>query len=151
MKKQILNILVLSAVISSCGPGQKKEAEEVEVEVESEVVEEAISRVYFISPSDGDVVSSTFMVEMGIEGMEVEPAGEVKEGYGHHHILINQSSWPEGEIIPPTDSTLHYGKGQTTTELSLDPGDYVLSLQFADGVHSSYGPGMTASIRVTVE
>ena len=152
MKKQILNILVMAAVLSACGPGQKKEAEEeVEVETEVEEVEAVNSRVYFISPADGDVVPTTFMVEMGVEGMEVEPAGEVKEGYGHHHILLNQAGWPEGEIIPPSDTTLHYGKGQTTTELTLEPGDYVLSLQFADGVHRSYGQSMSASVRVTVE
>ena len=61
--------------------------------------------------------------------MQIEPAGQVKEGLGHHDILINQTSWPEGEIIPPSDTTIHFGKGQTETELTIEPGNYVISLQ----------------------
>ena len=90
-------------------------------------------------------------VEMGVVGMQVEPAGEVKEGFGHHHILINQEYWPTGEVIPASDTTIHFGKGQTNTSLELAPGEYTISLQFADGVHSSYGPDMAASIKVTVK
>lgn len=115
-----------------------------------EVVEEEPS-VYFISPADGDTLSSPFIVKMGLKGMRIQPAGEVNEGFGHHHILVNLPSWPEGEVIPPTDSTVHYGKGQTATDFSLEPGSYTLSLQFADGVHRSYGESMAASIDITVK
>ncbi len=108
-------------------------------------------RVFFKAPEDGATVSSPVFVEMGVVGMQIEPAGEVKEGYGHHHILINQESWPEGEVIPNSDTTIHYGKGQTNASLELAPGEYTLSLQFANGVHSSYGPDMAASIQVTVK
>lgn len=108
-------------------------------------------RVFFKYPEDGATVPSPVYIEMGVEGMEIEPAGEVKEGYGHHHILINQEFWPAGEVIPASDTTIHYGKGQTDASIELEPGEYVLSLQFADGVHSSYGKPMAASIKVTVE
>lgn len=113
--------------------------------------ETATKRVFFKAPEDGATVSSPVFVDMGVEGMQIEPAGAVKEGFGHHHILINQDSWPAGEVIPATDTTIHFGKGQTNTSLELAPGDYTLSLQFADGVHQSYGPDMAASIKVTVK
>ena len=58
---------------------------------------------------------------------------------------------PKGEIIPASDSTIHYGGGQTDASLELEPGEYTLSLQFADGVHSSYGEEMAASIKIKVE
>ena len=83
--------------------------------------------------------------------MIVETAGVVKEGYGHHHILINQSYWPEGEVIPTSDSTLHYGKGQTDASIELEPGKYIISLQFADGVHASFGEKMASSVEINVE
>ena len=83
--------------------------------------------------------------------MIIEPAGIVKEGYGHHHILINQKSWPEGEVIPTSDSTIHFGKGQTDASIELDPGRYIISLQFADGVHVSFGELMSESIQINVE
>ena len=88
---------------------------------------------------------------MGVEGMQIEPAGQVKEGFGHHHILINQEFWPVGEVIPMSDSTIHFGKGQTDTSLELDPGTYTISPQFGDGVHASYGKDMAASIKIIVE
>ena len=53
-------------------------------------------RVFFKWPKDGATVASPVFIDMGVEGMLIEPAGVVKEGYGHHHILINQRFWPEG-------------------------------------------------------
>ena len=96
-------------------------------------------------------VASPVFIDMGVEGMLIEPAGVVKEGFGHHHILINQKYWPKGEVIPTSDSTLHYGKGQTDASIELDPGKYVISLQFADGVHVSFGEEMAESIEINVE
>ena len=108
------------------------------------------SSVFFKNIKDGDQLRSPFVMEMGVRGMKVEPAGEVRKGYGHHHLLINQTNWPEGEIIPQSDSTIHYGKGQTESEVVLSKGKYVLTLQFADGVHTSYGPKMSSSVEVYV-
>ena len=65
--------------------------------------------------------------------------------------MVNQASWPEGQVIPASDSTIHFGKGQTDTSLELEPGEYTISLQFANGVHASYGEDMAASIKITVE
>ena len=108
-------------------------------------------KVFFKNIQDGARFTSPIQVEMGVQGMKIEPAGAVKAGYGHHHILINQTHIPKGEIIPQSDTTLHYGKGQETAEIELPPGKYVLSLQLADGVHASYGKELSASIEVYVE
>jgi len=52
----------------------------------------------------------------------------------------------------PTDAThLHFGKGQTETEVTLPPGQYALTMQFANGAHQSYGPEMSKTIHVTVK
>lgn len=84
--------------------------------------------------------------------MMVEPAGEIKENSGHHHLLINHDFIPSGEVIPAGDSTkLHFGAGQTSTQVNLEPGDYKLTMQFANGAHMSYGEKMSTSINVSVE
>ena len=75
---------------------------------------------------------------------------ELLKKTGHHHILINQRFLPEGEVIPTSDSTLHYGKGQTDASIELDPGNILYS-QFADGVHVSFGEEMSDSIEIIVE
>ncbi|MBL4585437.1 MAG: DUF4399 domain-containing protein, partial [Flavobacteriales bacterium] len=109
-------------------------------------------RVFFVGLEDGDVVTSPFTVEFGVEGMEVEPAGAIVEGHGHHHLLVNHDATPSGEVIPAGDPTkLHFGKGQTATEVTLEPGTYKLTMQFANGAHASYGEMMSTSITVTVE
>ena len=107
--------------------------------------------VYFVAPMNGAVLTSPFVVKFGLKGMQVRPAGEQVTGTGHHHLLINRESMAAGDIIPVNETHLHFGKGQTETELMLAPGTYKLTMQFADGFHLSYGKDMSASIAVTVK
>lgn len=107
--------------------------------------------VYFVAPADGSTVEGPFKVQFGVKGMTVKPAGEIVEGTGHHHLLINVDGPAQGAAIPADAQHLHFGKGQTETELKLAPGTYRLKMQFADGFHASYGPAMSATITVTVK
>lgn len=141
-------IIFLIAITFSCSDKKKKESSLNDVNDIKDVI---AKKVFFKWPKDGSTVASPVFVDMGVEGMIIEPAGIVKEGYGHHHILINQKFWPEGEVIPTSDSTLHFGKGQTDASIELDPGRYIISLQFADGVHVSFGELMSESIQINVE
>lgn len=111
----------------------------------------ATKGVWFMEPANGAVVPQTFKVKFGLKGMEVDPAGEQKTGKGHHHLLINTADIQAGNIIPADDKHVHFGKGQTETEVKLPPGKYRLSMQFADGYHLSYGKEMATSIDVTVK
>ena len=143
-------IIFLIAITFSCSDKKKKESSLNNVN-DIKDVDVISKKVFFKWPKDGSTVASPVFVDMGVEGMIIEPAGIVKEGYGHHHILINQKFWPEGEVIPTSDSTLHFGKGQTDASIELDPGRYIISLQFADGVHVSFGELMSESIQINVE
>jgi hypothetical protein len=109
------------------------------------------ARVFFANLEDGDVVTSPVYIEFGVEGIEVEPAGPINEGFGHHHILINETPAPYGEAVAADDTHIHFGGGQTSDTLDLPAGEHTLVLQFADGIHRSYGDQLTASIKVTVE
>ncbi|AQU83810.1 MULTISPECIES: DUF4399 domain-containing protein [unclassified Halomonas] len=106
--------------------------------------------VSFVTPEDGAEVSSPIQVEMAVTGMDIEPAGTMKEGTGHHHLLIDAGPITEGEVVPTDDTHIHFGGGQTSYELSLPPGEYTLTLQFADGAHLSYGPDWSSTITVNV-
>ena len=53
--------------------------------------------------------------------------------------------------MPTDDTHIHFGKGQTETELKLAPGKHTLTMQFADGAHRSYGPDLSSTISVTVK
>ena len=111
----------------------------------------ARKKVYFANLKEGAQVQSPFKVQMGVQGMEVRPAGELKEDTGHHHILINKDPLPKGQVIPADEAHRHYGGGQSKVELKLKPGKYKLTLQFADGIHRSYGPELSQSIEITVK
>lgn len=108
--------------------------------------------VFFKNLKDGQVVSSPIKVEMGVKGIAIQPAGEINAGFGHHHLLIDAgTSFPEGKVVPTDAQHIHFGKGQTETEITLPAGKHVLTLQFADGAHRSYGSKLAASITIEVK
>lgn len=109
------------------------------------------SSVALLAPANNAVVTSPFKVRFGVTGMTVAPAGEVVANSGHHHLLINQDAIPAGQSVPFTPQSLHFGKGQTEAEVTLPPGTYKLTAQFANGAHQSYGDAMSQTITVTVK
>ena len=111
----------------------------------------AAQSVDFTEPKNGAVVSSPFKVKFAVTGMEVKPAGSMDNNTGHHHLIINGDSMKVGESIPFDETHLHFGKGQTETDVTLPPGTYKLTMQFANGAHQSYGPGLSKTITVTVK
>jgi hypothetical protein len=110
------------------------------------------ARVFIAQPADGATVPATFTVVMSAQGLIVEPAGEIRPGAGHMHLLINQDFVPAGEVIPiDTENYLHFGQGQLETTLTLEPGTHTLRLQFADGAHQALaGDQYRDEITVTV-
>ena len=106
--------------------------------------------VWFIEPKDGAQVTSPVKVVMGMKGMTIKPSGKVVKGTGHHHIIINGGPMRKGLVIPTDAKHPHYGKGQTEASLKLAPGDYKLTMQFADGLHRSFGPKWAATISIKV-
>lgn len=107
--------------------------------------------VYFVAPHDGATVGQKVQVVMGVKGMQVHPAGKVIKDTGHFHLIIDGVFVPKGQVVPKDATHRHFGKGQTKTELKLAPGIHMLTLQFADGHHISYGKAMSQTIRVTVK
>jgi len=110
------------------------------------------AKVYFKNLKDGQTVTSPVKVEMGIDGLKLDTAGAIVAGTGHHHLLIDAGdSIPAGTVVPKDSTHLHFGKAQSSTEVKLTPGKHALTLQFADGIHRSYGGQLAATINVTVK
>jgi hypothetical protein len=84
--------------------------------------------------------------------LKLDTAGAIVAGTGHHHLLIDAGdSIPAGQVVPKDSTHLHFGKAQASTEVKLAPGKHVLTLQFADGIHRSYGSQLAATVAVTVK
>lgn len=110
------------------------------------------AKVYFKNLKDGQTVSSPLKVEMGADGISVDSSGHVKPNSGHHHLLIDSGdSIPMGVVVPKDSLHLHFGNAQKETTIKLTPGKHRLALQFADGIHRSYGSKLSSAITVNVK
>ncbi len=131
-----------------------QEGEQYQDEVTVNVVEDApATQVMFTEPADGATVKSSFRVAWAAAGLTIEAAGKAlrPEG-GHLHVLINEDFAAPGEVIAADDTHLHFGKAQTETELTLEPGEYTLRLQMANGAHMAQdGEQYQDEITITVE
>ncbi|MDX1563741.1 MAG: DUF4399 domain-containing protein [Gammaproteobacteria bacterium] len=105
---------------------------------------------YIIEPADGAVVSNPVRVLFGLRGFGVVPAGIERADAGHHHLLID-TDLPNLDLpIPADDNHVHFGGGQTETELTLEPGTHTLQLLLGDELHVPHDPPI-ASQRITIE
>ncbi|HSY05384.1 MAG TPA: DUF4399 domain-containing protein [Steroidobacteraceae bacterium] len=99
------------------------------------------AQAYLISPQDGARVHNPVLVQFGLKGMGVAPAGVRFDNTGHHHLLIDTE--PPADLsapLPSTDKIVHFGKGQTETTLTLTPGKHTLQLLLGDMNHVPHNP-----------
>lgn len=108
---------------------------------------------YLIAPSDGDTLPSEFTVKFGLSGMGVAPAGTIKDGTGHHHLLIDVEELPDfTQPLPSTEHIRHYGGGQTEATLTLPAGEHTLQLLLGNYTHIPHdNPVLSDKITVTVK
>jgi hypothetical protein len=52
--------------------------------------------------------------------------------------------------LPTSDHVLHFGKGQTETELKLTPGKHTLQLVLGDQLHVPHNPPVMSK-KITIE
>ena len=110
------------------------------------------AKVYFISPSDGQVIKGDVTVRFGLVGMGVAPAGTVLEATGHHHLIIDSPLPALDQPLPKDDSHLHFGKGQTEVVVKLAPGKHTLQLILGDANHIPHQPPVVSEkITITVK
>ena len=62
-----------------------------------------------------------------------------------------EDSLAMGVMVPKDSTHLHYGKAQTEADVKLNPGVHKLTLQFADGLHRSYGGKLATTVSVNVK
>ena len=111
-------------------------------------------KAFFENLKDGDTVTSPFKVKFGVSGMEVKPSGDETPNSGHFHLLIDSelSGDQLKAAIPSDDKHLHFGKGQTETDVTLPAGKHTLQIVMGDSKHVPHDPPvMSDKITVTVK
>lgn len=111
----------------------------------------ANAEAYIVSPQNGDTVDQTFTVVFGLNEMGVAPAGIEMPATGHHHLLVDKATMPAMNQ-PLGADVMHFGKGQTQVELTLEPGEHTLQLILGDHMHIPHNPPVVSEkITITVE
>lgn len=111
------------------------------------------ARVYIISPTDGQIVSSPVRVVFGSDKVAISPAGTEVADSGHHHLLIDLDALPSMDLpLPASNELIHFGKGQTETILTLEPGEHSLQLLLGNYIHVPHTqPVMSPKITILVD
>jgi Domain of unknown function (DUF4399) len=110
------------------------------------------AEVYIISPKNGAKVTSPVVVQFGLKGMGIAPAGIKIDNTGHHHLLIDTDAPADlNAPLPASEKVVHFGKGQTETSLTLAPGKHTLQLLLGDSTHIPHNPPvLSKKITITV-
>ncbi|MEC7891106.1 MAG: DUF4399 domain-containing protein [Pseudomonadota bacterium] len=97
-------------------------------------------------------MKSPFLIQFGLRGKGVAPAGVDVTNTGHHHLLINVDEVDYNLPIPSSDQHLHFGLGQTETNLELPSGKHSLQLVLGDKYHIAHKPPlMSEKIQIIVK
>jgi hypothetical protein len=111
------------------------------------------AEVYIVSPKDGAKVKGPVTVVFGLKVMGIAPAGIKFDNTGHHHLLIDSEAPADlSQPLPANEKSVHFGKGQTETTLTLSPGKHTLQLVLGDALHVPHDPAVISKkITITVE
>ena len=109
------------------------------------------AQVYFINLKNGNTVSSPVLIQFGLSGIGIAPAGVEKLDTGHHHLLIDAELTKEemDYAIPSDENHRHFGGGQTEALIELKPGKHVLQLVLGDWSHVPHNPPVMSE-RITI-
>lgn len=111
--------------------------------------------LYIGWPNDGEVIRTgggkSFRVWFGLRHMGVAPADIDVPNTGHHHLLVDTAVPPLDEPIPADENHIHFGRGQTQTQLTLPTGEHTLQLIMGDHAHVPHNPPiLSRQIKITV-
>ena len=108
------------------------------------------AEVYIVSPKDGAKVKSPVTVVFGLKGMGIAPAGIKFDNTGHHHLLVDAEAPADlTQPLAANEHSLHFGKGQTETSLTLPPGKHTLQLVLGDSLHVPHDPAVISK-KITI-
>ncbi|MEX2572311.1 MAG: DUF4399 domain-containing protein [Gemmatimonadota bacterium] len=145
-----LLVLGSSGLLFACSDGETTSGGE-EAAVDSPTASEA--SVFFVEPTDGATVPTSFVATFGAENIEIGAVpAEVdapRPGIVHHHLGVDAECLPPGTVVPQASPWIHFGTGANEIEMNLTPGEHILSVQAGDDEHRTID-GLCETITVQV-
>ena len=141
-----MRAVVIAALLCSIGYGAP------DVSAADRVPAPKDARAYIIWPKNGMTIEGgKLWVRMGVRNFGVAPAGIVRAGTGHHHLIVDADLPPFDEPIPADKNHLHFGAGQQEVRLELPPGKHTLQMLLGDQDHVPHDPPLySEKITITV-
>jgi Domain of unknown function (DUF4399) len=108
------------------------------------------AHVSLSEPTDGATLAGGVPLRMVADGIDIEEAGEVRDGAGHFHLIADAGCVSPGTTIPRDVDHVHFGAGQSEGTIYLEPGTHELCLQAGDGAHAALDATDTVTITVDI-
>lgn len=108
----------------------------------------------FVSPRDGDEVTSPLLVVLEAVGIDLVPCGPAAPCEGHLNILVDRPCVATGELVPAASAgavergVIALNDGSDRRTIELPPGEHTLCAQLSDGTQLAFGA--TETIRIVV-
>lgn len=106
----------------------------------------ADAKIFFVGLDDGATIPTRTVVRFGASGITIAPAGDDRPNSGHFHLLIDVPAPDMEREIPIDPQHIHFGRGQSETELTLSPGPHTLQLLLGDHAHVPHIPPVASKL-----
>lgn len=138
--------VALALVLMGCGGDGGDEAAQTPT---PDAAAQSDAAAVIAKPKNRSKVSSPVTVKMRGKNVKIEEAGDVVEGSGHFHLMVDAPCVGDGEVVPDNKKHLHFGDASKSTKLKLAPGKHKLCLQLGNGAHEAFGK--TDKVTITVK
>ena len=164
MSFRVVGALVMTAalaVVAACGgsspeskPAPEATAAPAAAPAADHTAHPGGGKVFFAEPANGAMVKSPVHIVFAADMFTIAavPPGEVKDvraNTGHFHLGVDTDCLAVGTVIPKADPWIHFGMGNSTIDMQLDPGPHKLVVQAGDDKHATM-TGLCQTINITV-
>lgn len=150
MKKILLSLLVPLAMVACGGDAETESMPEA---MPAASASQDAGTVTIVTPANGALISGTEVSITLSSTVDIQPAGTMTAGTGHHHLFLNADVSPAGEPVPTVPgSIIHMGDASAAYVFrDLPSGEYRLIAVVADGLHVPLQPWVVDTVTFTVQ
>lgn len=142
--KKALTALLVPLTVAACGGDAETDA--------MPEAEEAAGTVTIVTPMEGaEIAGSTVTVQLSSD-VDIQPAGDMTEGTGHHHLYLDADLTSPDEPVPTVEgSIIHMGDASSSFVFEgVEPGEHRIIAVVADGAHFPLQPWVVDTVTFTV-
>ena len=146
-------VLALGLLAAACGGDAPPAQTEAPAAEPSQAVAPALT-VTILEPAEGaEVQGPNVTVLLTASGIEIVPAGELREGTGHHHLYLDADLTDASAPVPTIPGQIvHLGTGASEfTFENVAPGVHRLIAVVADGLHMPIQPWVVYTVTFIVK